>query len=113
MPSAALRRRGANSLVLDGVEVEVAVAGPFDFFLATGAAARRALGELNELRVVRYYLPPGRRESVEAAGAQCETRQRVLILSGAEVLAPAQLAALRDCDPLLVAQLRLVEVRKR
>jgi hypothetical protein len=65
------------------------------------------------VNVVRYYLPPGRRESVEAAGAQCETRQRVLILSGAEVLAPAQLAALRDCDPLLVRQLRLVEVRKR
>jgi hypothetical protein len=65
------------------------------------------------VNVVRYYLPPGRRESVEAAGAQCETRQRVLILSGAEMLAPAQLAALRDCDPLLVGQFRLVEVRKR
>ena len=65
------------------------------------------------VNVVRYYLPPGRRESVEAAGAQCETRQRVLILSGAEVLGPAQLAALRDCDPLLLGQLRLVEVRKR
>jgi hypothetical protein len=37
----------------------------------------------------------------------------VLILGGAEVLAPARLAALRGCDPLLVRQLRLVEVRKR
>jgi hypothetical protein len=40
-------------------------------------------------------------------------RQRVLILSGAQLLAPAQLAALRNCDPLVVGQLRLVEVRKR
>jgi len=65
------------------------------------------------VNVVRYYLPPKRRASVEEAGGQCEMRQRVLILSGAELLAPAQLAALRDCDPLLVGQLRLVEVRKR
>ncbi len=65
------------------------------------------------VNVVRYYLPPGRRASVEAAGEHCETRQRVLILSGAKLLGPAQLAALRDCDPLLVGQLRLVEVRKR
>ncbi len=65
------------------------------------------------VNVVRYYLPPERRESVEAAGGQCEMHQRVLILSGAELLAPAQLAALRDCDPLVVGRLRLVEVRKR
>jgi hypothetical protein len=63
--------------------------------------------------VVRYYLPPTRRTSVEEAGGQCETREPILILSGTELLAPAQLAALRDCYPLLVSQLRLVEVRKR
>ena len=65
------------------------------------------------VNVVRYYLPPGRRASVEAASEQCEMRQRVLILSGAQLLPPAQLAALRNCDPLVVGQLRLVEVRKR
>ena len=65
------------------------------------------------VNVVRYYLPPNRRASVEAAGGQCDMRQRVLILSGAQLLAPAQLAALKNCDPLVVGQLRLVEVRKR
>jgi len=65
------------------------------------------------VNVVRYYLPLERRAIVEEAGGHCETRQRVLILSGAELLTPAQLAALRDCDPLVVGRLRLVEVRKR
>lgn len=65
------------------------------------------------VNVVRYYLPLERRSNVEEASAQCEARQRVLILSGAEVLAPAELAALRDCDPVVVAQRRLVEVRRR
>jgi hypothetical protein len=65
------------------------------------------------VNVVRYYLPLRRRASVEAAGGQCDMRQRVLILSGAQLLAPAQLAALKNCDPLVVGQLRLVEVRKR
>ena len=64
------------------------------------------------VNVVRYYLPLERRASVEEAGGECEMRQRVLILSGAELLAPAQLAALRDCDPVVVGRLRLVEVRK-
>ncbi|MGA8568908.1 MAG: hypothetical protein WB580_14035, partial [Candidatus Binataceae bacterium] len=62
---------------------------------------------------VRYYLPVERRASVVEAGGQCEMSQRVLVLSGAQLLAPAQLAALRDCDPLVVGRLRLVEVRKR
>jgi len=65
------------------------------------------------VNVVRYYLPLERRATVEEASGHCETRQRVLILSGAELLTPAQLAALRDCDPLIVGRLRLVEVRKR
>lgn len=65
------------------------------------------------VNVVRYYLPLERRASVEPAGEQCETRQRVLLLSGEEVLTPARLAALRDCAPLVVGRLRLVEVRKR
>ncbi|HVB82891.1 MAG TPA: hypothetical protein VNE82_23440 [Candidatus Binataceae bacterium] len=65
------------------------------------------------VNVVRYYLPPTRRASAEAFGARCEMRQRVLMLSGEELLTPAQLATLRDCDPTLVRRLRLVEVRKR
>lgn len=65
------------------------------------------------VNVVRYYLPLKRRASVEPAGEQCEMRQRVLLLSGEEILTPARLAALRDCDPLVVGRLRLVEVRKR
>jgi hypothetical protein len=63
--------------------------------------------------VVRYYLPPESSANVEPAAERCDTGQRVLILGGAEVLAPAWLAGLRGCDPLLVRQLRLVEVRKR
>ena len=65
------------------------------------------------VNVVRYYLPLERRTSVEPAGEQCEMPQRVLLLSGQEVLTPARLAALRDCDPLVIGRLRLVEVRKR
>ncbi len=65
------------------------------------------------VNVVRYYLPLTWRASVEPASEQCETRQRVLLLSGEEVLTPARLAALRDCAPLVVGRLRLVEVRKR
>ena len=65
------------------------------------------------VNVVRYYLPPESSANVEPAAERCDTGQRVLILGGAEVLAPAWLAALRGCDPLLVRQLRLVEVRKR
>jgi len=65
------------------------------------------------VNVVRYYLPLTWRASVEPASEQCETRQRVLLLSGEEVLTSARLAALRDCAPLVVGRLRLVEVRKR
>jgi mannosyltransferase len=65
------------------------------------------------VNVVRYYLPLAWRASVEPAGEPCEMRQRVLLLGGAEVLTPARLAALRDCAPLVVGRLRLVEVRKR
>jgi hypothetical protein len=65
------------------------------------------------VNVVRYYLPPERRASAEACDAQCEMRQRVLILSGEEALTPARLTALRACDPILLARLRLVEIRKR
>ena len=65
------------------------------------------------VNVVRYYLPPRLRASAEEAGGQCEMRQRTLILGGQGTLAPARLAALRDCDPLVVGRLRLVEVRKR
>jgi len=65
------------------------------------------------VNVVRYYLPRERWASVEPVGEQCETRQRVMMLSGEEVLTPARLAALRDCAPLVLGRLRLVEVRKR
>ncbi len=65
------------------------------------------------VNVVRYYLPPERRASAEDTSGQCETRHRVLVLGSDELLAPAQLAALRDCAPLVVGRLRLVEVRRR
>jgi integrase len=59
-PKVGVRVRDDGVLeTLDGVEVEVAVAGPFDFFLATGAAARRAIGELNELRAQRLKIVGG------------------------------------------------------
>ncbi len=65
------------------------------------------------VNVVRYYLPRERRASAEGAGAECDRRQRVLVLGGAGILAPARLEALKECDPLIVGRLRLVEVRKR
>jgi len=65
------------------------------------------------VNVVRYYLPLKRRADAEPVGQQCETRQRVLILGGQEQLAPAQLAAFRDCDSQILGRLRLVEVRRR
>lgn len=65
------------------------------------------------VNVVRYYSPPARRADVERAAEQCETRQRVLMLGGKESLTPARLAALRKCNPQVVARLRLVEVRTR
>ena len=65
------------------------------------------------VNVVRYYLPLKRRADIEPVGQQCEARQHVLILGGQEQLAPAQLAALRDCDSQILRRLRLVEVRRR
>jgi len=65
------------------------------------------------VNVVRYYLPLKRRADIEPVGQQCEARQHVLILGGQEQLAPAQLAALRDCDSQILGRLRLVEVRRR
>jgi mannosyltransferase len=65
------------------------------------------------VNVVRYYLPPKLRASAEEAGEHCEVRQRVLVLAGQGTLEPRRVAALRDCDPLVVGRLRLVEVRKR
>ena len=64
------------------------------------------------VNVVRYYLPEERRQSAEDTGGQCETRGRVLILGKDDLLAPVQLAALRNCYPLVVGRLRLIEVRK-
>jgi hypothetical protein len=65
------------------------------------------------VNVVRYCLPAERRQSAEDTGGQCETRGRVLILGKDDLLAPVQLAALRNCYPLVVGRLRLIEVRKR
>ncbi|HLJ43076.1 MAG TPA: hypothetical protein VKT12_02570, partial [Candidatus Binataceae bacterium] len=65
------------------------------------------------VNVVRYYLPAERRQSAEDTGAPCETRGRVLILGKDDLLAPAQLAALRNCYPLVLGRWRLIEVRKR
>ena len=65
------------------------------------------------VNVVRYYMPAQRRQSAEDTGDRCETRGRVLILGKDDLLAPAQLAALRNCYPLVVGRWRLIEVRKR
>jgi hypothetical protein len=65
------------------------------------------------VNAVRYYLPPKLRESVESAAGRCDPRPHVLILGRDDLLAPAQLAALRDCDPVVVGRFKLVEVRKR
>lgn len=64
------------------------------------------------VKVVRYYLPRERRASAESAGEECDRRRRVLVLGGAGILAPARLAALKACYPLIIGRLRLVEVRK-
>ena len=65
------------------------------------------------VNAVRYYLPPKLWASVESAEGRCDPRPHVLILGRDDLLAPAQLAALHDCDPFVVGRFRLVEVRKR
>jgi hypothetical protein len=65
------------------------------------------------VNAVRYYLPPKLRTSVESAEGRCDPRPHVLLLGRDDLLAPAQLAALRDCDPMVVGRFKLVEVRKR
>ena len=65
------------------------------------------------VNAVRYYLPPKLRTSVESAEGRCDPRPHVLLLGRDDLLAPAQLASLRDCDPIVVGQFKLVEVRKR
>ncbi|HEY2525021.1 MAG TPA: hypothetical protein VGI29_08175 [Candidatus Binataceae bacterium] len=62
---------------------------------------------------VRYYLPPKLRASVESAEDRCDPGPHVLLLGRDDLLAPAQLAVLRDCDPVVVGRFKLVEVRKR
>ena len=61
--------------------------------------------------VVRYYLSPGRRAGVRGENA-CGP-PRVLILSGREIMAHDQIAAMEKCYPHLIARLPLVEVRAR
>ena len=65
------------------------------------------------VNAVRYYLPPKLRGSVESAEDRCDPGSHVLLLGRDDLLAPAQLAALRDCYPVVVGRFKLVEVRKR
>ena len=65
------------------------------------------------VNAVRYYLPPKLRASVESAEDRCDPHPHVLLLGRDDLLAPAQLAALRDCDPVVVGRFKLVEVRRR
>jgi hypothetical protein len=84
--------------------------------LALAAAApdgKIAVAPMYAVNVVRYYLPRERQASAEGAGEQCEMSEHVLILGGEGILEPARLAALKQCDPLIVGRFRLVEVRKR
>jgi mannosyltransferase len=88
------------------------------------AAAALALGEAGPdgrvgvapayaTNVVRYYLPPAQRGRADGADKVCGMRQRVLILGGMDILAPARLAELENCYPFVVQRLRFVEVRRR
>jgi hypothetical protein len=84
--------------------------------LALAAAApggKISVAPMYAVNVVRYYLPHEGQASAEGASEQCEMSERVLILGGEGILEPARLAALKQCDPLIVGRFRLVEVRKR
>jgi len=65
------------------------------------------------VQVVRYYTPLAQRARIAAFAGNCDPRQRALLVSGKETLSPAQLDAIRNCAPISVKTLRLVEVRKR
>ncbi|HEY2525020.1 MAG TPA: hypothetical protein VGI29_08170 [Candidatus Binataceae bacterium] len=61
--------------------------------------------------VVRYYVSPDRRGAVRGVG-ECGP-QRVLILSGREIMPADRIAAMEKCYPRVVRRLKLVEVRAR
>ena len=61
--------------------------------------------------VVRYYVNPERRGTVQGENA-CGP-PRVLILSGREITREDQIASMEKCYPRLVARLPLVEIRAR
>jgi hypothetical protein len=78
-----------------------------------GSDGRIGVAPAYAINVVRYYLPPAQRARADGADEVCGMRQRVLVLSGVDILGPARLAELRNCYPFVVERLRFVEVRKR
>jgi mannosyltransferase len=61
--------------------------------------------------VIRFYVSPQHRRDVQAAN-DCG-KPNILIMSGRQIMRPAQIAAMEKCYPRLVKKLSLVEVRTR
>lgn len=78
-----------------------------------GPDGRIAVAPAYAVNVVRYYLAPAQRARAEPADPVCGMRQRVLILGGMDLLAPARLDELTRCFGLVRQRLRFVEVRER
>ncbi len=64
------------------------------------------------LNVVRFYLPPERRDDAVAMKRKCGAAP-VVILSGRGVVSNAEIAIAEACYPRVLARLQLVEVRAR
>jgi mannosyltransferase len=64
------------------------------------------------INVVRFYMPPARRDAAISMGNECG-QAPVLILSGRDITAEKQIAAAETCYPRVIAKLKLIEVRAR
>jgi hypothetical protein len=64
------------------------------------------------LNVVRFYLPPERRNDAVGMNRKCGTAP-VVILSGRGVVSNEEIAMAEACYPRVIARLQLVEVRAR
>jgi hypothetical protein len=64
------------------------------------------------INVVRFYMPPDRRAGAVGMGDEC-SQAPVLLLSGRDIAAEKQIAAVEACYPRVLADFNLVEVRAR
>ena len=64
------------------------------------------------INVVRFYMPPERRDDVTKAGKQCGASP-VLVMAGFDISPPAAISKMDACYPQTLAELPLVQIRSR